>query len=552
MDDVQKYNRRLKAVEAERRDVEDTWQDITDYILPRKGKYLTKGDKPQYEEKNAKIIDGIATRALRVLSAGMRSGLTSPARPWFKLGVVDNDLEKFEPVKVWLHEVQKRMYSVFMRSNFYSAIHSIYKEEAAFGTGCLFVEEDPMYLVRFIPMTAGQFCLTTNSFGDINTFWRRFHITARNIIDWFGKSRCSDDVLNAAKLETEQYFQVCQAITENKKRDVTKIDYMNKPYKSVYWEFDKSEKFLKTEGFEEFPVMGPRWDVTATEIYGRSPCMDILPDVKMLQEISKSQLKAIQKEVDPPMQVPSSFKDRLIMTAGGINWINPQDNEAITRLYDMRFNIADVTFKIQDIRDQIKEGLYNDLFLMLLDRPNMTATEVVERHDEKLLMLGPVIERQFFDLLNPVIERVFGIMDRAGILPEPPEEVQGEDLKIEYISLLAQAQKLVGTQSINAFLSFVGQAAEIQAGAGGSPEIIDKIDFDKAVDEYGDMTGVPPKIIKGDDDVSKIREERRIQMEQQMLLDQISQAGDQATRALGTKVEDNNAMDKLIQSVEEI
>ncbi|MEW5726178.1 MAG: portal protein, partial [Thermodesulfobacteriota bacterium] len=183
---------------------------------------------------------------------------------------------------------------------------------------------------------------------------------------------------------------------------------------------------------------------------------------------------------------------------------------------------------------------FNDLFVFLLRRPGVTATEVVERHEEKLLLLGPVIERQQSELLDPLIERAFGILERSGRLPGAPPEIQGHDLKVEYISLLAQAQKLVGTQAVQSVLQFVGGAAAID------PRVLDKIDLDEAVDVYAEMTGVPPRVVRADEEVEKLRAERAESSRRDQAA-QAALAAIQGAKSLSeTKTGERNALTDLI------
>lgn len=525
-EELKEYRERLGALEKERDTWVDHWQEITDYILPRKGEYLTKGAIPnQGKKKHSKIVDGTASRALRVLAAGMQGGLTSPARPWFRLKLSDEDLMEFGPVRAWVHTVQQKMYDVFNMSNFYTGIHSIYGELGGFGTGCILALPNFKKVVHFKIMTAGEYCLALNQDRSVDTVFRRFFATARQLRDQFGYDNLSKPTQQLIDNKTpDDWVEAVHAVQPNESRDDRKADNRNMPFSSVYFEYNSNQtdnEFLSKGGYPEFPYMAPRWDVTGSEIYGRSPGMDVLADVKMLQEMSRSRLVAMHKTLDPPMRVPAGYHKKLIQLPGGINMIDVNDDKAVSKLYDFNFDIPSTSMGIEDIRLQIREGLFNDLFLMLIDTPiQKTATEIAAKQEEKLLMLGPVIERQFFELLDPLIDRVFGIMSRFGMLPPPPKEIQGMDIDVEYISLLAQAQKLVGTQSINAFVGFVSNLAAVKANA--PSEVWDKLDSDEAIDQYADMTGVPVNIVRTDDHVEAIRKQRadeaaRMKQEQEQM-----------------------------------
>lgn len=540
---AQKYNKRLKALENERQKTDLLYQDIASYILPRKGSFTKKGE-PQVELYSENVIDGTATRALRVLAAGMQGGLTSPARPWFRLGLVDEDLMEFGPVKDWLHITQRQMYAVFSRSNFYSSIHTVYQELGGFGTDALVVDEHPEFIIHTRPQTAGEYCISVNEFGIVDTFYRRFWRTARTLVRQFGEENVSDAVKQSMKSDPYKWIECGHAVQPREDRDVTLQDNQNMPWESVYWEISTPEKLLNESGYRDFPVMAPRWDVTGSEIYGRSPGMDVLPDVMTLQEMAQGELEGLQQTLNPAMLVPNSFQDRLRRSPGSENVSGGKKTEGIRRLFDFNFDISGTTAKIQDMRLQIREGLYNDLFLMLLERPQMTATEVLERREEKLLLLGPVIERQEFELLNPLIDRTFSIMEDMGMITPPPQELSGMNLKVEYISTLAQAQKLVATQSIGSLTDFVGAVAAI------NPEVVDKVDWDEAVEQFGEATGVAPKVIRTDEDVAEIRMARAQQEQAAQALESAQMGADTAQTMSDTSTEGGTVLAELAASME--
>jgi hypothetical protein len=545
-----KYLDRLKALEDEQTEWIPHMQDITNYILPRKGKYLARGQKiKEGEVKNQKIVDGTATRALRVLSAGMQGGLTSPARPWFRLALQDTDLMEFGPVKDWLTAIEKIMYGVFSQSNFYSSVHSVYTELGGFGTACLFLEEDLKNIIHFRVMTAGEYSLANDSKGRVDTVYRRFWMTARNIIKQFGAENVSTNIKQDAEKNPLNWYEIVHAIQPNNDRDIEKVDNQNFPYESVYLEYAKDEKLLSKSGYEEFPCMCPRWDTTASEVYGRSPGMDVLPDVKMLQSMSESKIKLVHKIHDPPLNVPSSLHtNKVSLIPGTINPIDPNAQNTIEPTVNVNPAVVPPVLQdIEDLRVQIREGLFNDLFLMITGQTSnqpISATEVLERKEEKLLMLGPVIERQFFELLDPLIERTFNILGRRGFLPPPPPEIGGAEMKVEYISLLAQAQKLAGTQGIGAFVDFVGQLSTIK------PEVLDKINGDQTVEEYAEMIGVTPTVVNSEEEALVIRQVRVEQQQRQQQLELLNAGVEGAKTLSETDTEGKNALTDLTNTLE--
>lgn len=537
-----KYHDRLKQLENGRTEWESQWKEISEYILPRRGKFderqANKGEK-----RHSKIIDGRPTKSILNLAGMLQGGLTSPSRPWFRLGLPDPDLMEWGPAKEWLKAVERIMYQAFSRSNFYGAVASVYVELIGFGTGCNYMEEDFNNYLCCQVQTAGVYFLAVDDRGRVDALYRKFPMTARQMIQRWGETACSNDVVQAVKHTPFQYFDVVQAVEPRKKREVKKLDARNKPYASVYFEYGCDDKVLSESGYDEFPFQAPRWDVSGADVYGRGPGMDALPDVKMLQDITKGLIMGVHKELDPPLQIPSELKHRLSLLPGALNYTGRENK--VETIYHVKPSLREASELREQVMEAVREHFFNDLFVYLMNRANVTATEVAERHEEKLLLLGPVIERQEAEFLNPIIERAFGILGRAGMLPPPPEEIQQQDMKIEYISLLAQAQKQVGTHAVEKVLSFAGQAASFD------PTVLDKIDFDQAVDVYSDLVGVPSRIVRSDDQVAKLRAQRAQQAQaQQHAREMAGMIG--AAKELGSiKTDEPNALTELLGGTEQ-
>lgn len=548
MDRSERYIRRLSALEGERLPFDSDWQEISNYLLPGRGRFA--GYRPnQGEKKPSLIIDGTGTRAIRILAAGMQGGLTSPARPWFRLGLPDADLVEFGPVREWLNAVERQMYNAFARSNFYHEIHVAYADLAAYGISCLYEEEDPDKLIRFRVLQPGEYCAAVNSRWIVETLYRKLWMTAEQIVEQFGADAPSPAVREAAEKNPDSWYEVLHVVTPRKQRDSRKVDNLNMPWESVYIEIGGDKKILGQSGYHEFPCMVPRWDLASSDIYGRSPAMDTLGDVKSLQAVQRSTLEALQKIVNPPMNVGASQYGRLSLVPGAVNIVEDGNTDTVRPTFPINYDVRGSSEKARELQVAIREAFYNDLFLMIANSDTtMTATEVAERHEEKLLMLGPVIERQQSELLNPIIDRTFAILWRAGRIPPPPEDLAGMELKVEYISLLAQAQKLVGTQAINATMQFVVQTSAV------NPEVLDKVDFDEAVDQFADMTGAPAKMIRADDAVAEIRAARQ-QQKQATLAAQEGMVAVEGAKGLSQakmNPDDPNALTELMSSMEGI
>jgi hypothetical protein len=546
MDAVKQFNKRLAALAAEYETWKTHYKDISAFLIPRKGRFLDRDTIPNDGSKRHRdIIDNTGGRALRILAAGMQSGLTSPARPWYKLGLADKDLMEFAPVRQWLEEVRKRMLYVFHRSNFYTSTHNIYYEMGAFGTGAMAIDADFHTVIRCYPFTVGEYYLACGADLRVNSFFRIYWDTVRNVVEKYGEKNCSTSTVNMFKNGNgDKWIQIVHVIEPNPEHVPQSLAAKRKPFRSATYEYKgHGEKFLRESGYDHFPVMAPRWTVTGADVYGNSPGMETLGDIKMLQKMQTKALVALDKLVDPPMNAPMNLKSKgASIIPGGVNYLDlNQGQQAFVPAYQVNPDFQKIEYKIEKVQQAIREGFFADLFLMIANsRKDMTATEVVERHEEKLLMLGPVIERIQPELLDRVIDRTFYLMDQSGMIPAPPEELEGMELEVEYISLLAQAQKMVGVTAIEQVAAFVGNLAAVK------PETLDKLDQDEAVDQYADMVGVPPKIIVPDDRVREIRAERAKQMQQQQAMEQGRQLAEGAKTLSQTDTGGNNALSALI------
>jgi hypothetical protein len=500
------------------------WQELTSYILPRNGRYFRQDRDRGYRRHN-NIYDSTGTRALRVLGAGMMSGATSPARQWFRLATPDPELNSYEPVKLWLDDVTKRMQRVFQKSNTYNALHQMYEELGCFGTAATVLLPDYQSVIHHYPLTCGEYCISTDAKGRVCTLYREFEMTVSQVVKEFGLEKCSVSVQNMYRTgNLDQWVPVIHAIEPRADRDIKKRDAKNMPWGSWYFEVGGEEGvFLRESGFQYFPALCPRWSVIGGDIYGNSPGMEALGDIKQLQHEQLRKAQAIDYQTKPPLQVPASMKNRDVETLpGGVSYYDGQSN-GIKTAFEVNLNLQYLLNDIMDCRERVRGAFYADLFLMLANIPNtrMTATEVAERHEEKLLMLGPVLERLHNELLSPLVDITFNRMVASGALPPAPQELQGMDLNVEFVSMLAQAQRAIGTNAVDRFVGNLGAIARMK------PDILDKFDQDQWADVYADMLGVDPSLIIADKEVAVLRDARNQAMaakEQAAALQQTSQS----------------------------
>lgn len=523
------------------------WKEISDYLMPRSGRFFGS-DRNIGVRRHNSIYDSTGTRALRVLAAGMMSGMTSPARPWFRLSVNDPDLAKVSAVKLWLNDVTSLMHTIFQKSNTYRALHAMYEELGAFGTAASLVTADYHTVIRHYPLTVGEYCLATNWQGEVTTIYREFQKTVREMVGEFGHERVSTSVRNLYdRGSLEEWITVIHAVEQRSDRDTRHAGNRQMPWKSVYFEIGSdADKPLRESGFRRFPALCPRWSTSGGDIYGNSPGMEALGDIKQLQHEQLRKAQGIDKMTNPPLQVPSAMKNREVdMLPGGVSYVDMAGaNSAIRTLFDVRIDLSHLLADIQDVRHRIDGCFYADLFLMLANQTDarMTATEVAERHEEKLLMLGPVLERLQNELLDPLIEITFDQMMDAGIVPQPPQELQGNEINVELVSMLAQAQRAIGTNSIDRFVGNLGAVAQFK------PDVLDKFSADRWVDVYADSQGIDPQIIVPDDQVQAIRQERAKAQQQAQQAEILNQGADTAQKLASAKTSEPNVLSDVTRA----
>lgn len=532
---------RWAALKTERASWDQHWKEISDSLLPRAGRYMT-GDRNKGQKRYNNIYDSTGTRGLRILSAGMMAGMTSPARPWFRLATGDADLSKSHAVRLWMSDVTRLMLDVFQRSNLYRALHGMYEELGAFGTAACIILPDFNDVIRCYPLTVGEYAISTDFRGQVNTLYREFDLTVGQLVAEFGIDACSDSVRDAhGRGRFDDWVTVIHAIEPRESYDSGKRDNLNMPFRSCYFESSSGARApLRESGFRRFPAICPRWSTTGGDIYGTGPGMEALGDIKQLQHEQLRKAQGIDYMTKPPLQVPLGLKNREIETLpGGVTYVDASSpGGGIRSAFEIRLDLSHLLADIQDVRQRINSVFFADMFMMMANdtRSNITATEVAERHEEKLLMLGPVLERLNNEMLDPLVEMTFDYMMEAGIVPPPPEELQGQDIRVEFVSMLAQAQRAIGINSIDRFVNSLAGMAQIK------PDVLDKLNSDKWADIYADSLGVDPEVLLSDDAVSMIREARAQQAQQAQQSALMNQAADTAQKMAAAKTGEQNAL----------
>lgn len=558
-------------LELERASWKPQWRDCADFVLPNRPRFFVT-DANKGQRRSQKIYNTTASLAVRTTAAGMMAGITSPARPWFRLTTPDPDLAEFGPTKEWLHIATTRMATVFVRSNLYNSLPLCYKDQSTFGTAPISLEEDFEKVIRTHSFPIGSYMIAKDHTGMVNTFVRDFRMTVRQLVNMFGKkdeqtgkpdwSGISHHIRNLwDKGMYETWVDVVHVIEPNDVWMPEKMESKFKRYSSCYYErgtmvgakanylrSEDEEKYLREKGYDRFPILCPRWEVTGEDVYASDwPAATALGDIKQLQHGEKKSMKAVDKMVDPPMKAPISLRtQKASILPGDITYLAESQDGRFEPIHNVNFRPDLMDLKSQRVEHRIQRAFYEDLFLMLAnDQRNdrATAREIEERHEEKLLALGPVLEQLNQDLLDPLIDITFDIMDRQGLIPPAPEELQGQPLKVEYVSIMAQAQKLVGIGGIERLIGFVGGIAQ----ATGDPTVFRKINVDQAIDVYGDRLGVEPKIIRTDEEVDEMAQAQAAQQQAVQRIEMIS-AGAAAAKDLSqANMEGDSALTRLAE-----
>lgn len=546
------YLNRISSLRTERASWFEHWRDISTYIQPRAGRFFIT-DRNRGDKRHNNIYNSTGSWALRTLAAGMQAGMTSPARPWFRLATTDTDLMEYAPVKLWLDSVTKLMLAIFARSNTYRSLHSTYEELGAFGTAASLMVPDFDNVIHHHSLTAGEYMVSTDAKGRVCTLSREYEMTVGQMIDDFGYENLSESVksLYANGTGLDKWVPVYHLIEPRKDRDPARRDNKNMPFKSVYFEAGGNEnRLLRESGFKRFPGFAPRWDVKGGDIYGNSPGMEALGDVKQLQHEETRKSQAIDYMVKPPLAIPAALKDQPHSTLpGGAAYYDMSGaNTSIKSMFDVRLDLSHLSAEISKIEQRIGRTFYADLFLMLAqdDRSGITAREIAERHEEKLIMLGPVLERLHSELHQQLIDNTFDEMIAAGIVPTPPPELHAQDLNVQFVSMLAQAQRAVGVQSVDRLLGTVGSIAIMQVNAGRNADALDKLDLDQIIDGYSEMLGTDPNFIVADDKVALIRDQRVQQQQQAQQAAAMQQAAETAKTASEAKTDGESALSQAL------
>lgn len=543
-------NQRLRALKDDRTTWLSEWRSIAEQMRPR-GFREQRSDVNRGDTKHQKIINSTPLEAARTLASGMMSGITSPSRPWFRLTVAgEPGLAEKPGVRFWLSDVERVLREVLAKSNIYKGLHLVYADLGPFGVSLMNIEEDTEDEVRAYVFPVGSYCLAASARGNVDTVFREVSLTIAQLKTLFGLEKCSAAV--RAQYEAgvrDKRVDLVHCVWPNGEYEAGRLGAAGKPFLSYWWEATSadSDGFLREAGFEEFPMLAPRWECVGEDTYGHGPGFAALGDCRALQLLERRSAQAVDKVVNPPMTAPTSAKNHpLALLPGEVSFVDALGaGQALRPAVEVNPQAIGIfAAKINEHENRIRKAFFADLWLMLSESSTtMTAREVSERREEKLLQLGTVLEALQDELLDPLINRVFAILLRRGRIPPAPEELAGKEMKIEYVSIMAQAQKLLSTTGLERISAFTGNLAQLK------PDVLDKLDTDQLVDEYADSLGVPPSVVRTDEDVAATRQARAKAQEQQAAMAKLEQGATAAKTLSDTSLESGNALTEMLRGV---
>ena len=499
--------KRLDKLEADRGTWESHWQEILDYVMPRKAEITFL--RSRGEKRTEVLFDSTAITANNLLAASLQGTLTSPSLPWFSLKLRDDDANKVRDIQIWLEDTARRMYAVFNESNFNTEVHEMYLDLCSVGTSAIFVEEaNEGFLqggLHFNTLHIAEYFIQENSTGRVDTLYRKYKMTARQAVQEFGEDNVGTKIKEALKAKPDTQFNFIHAVepTADYERATGKAK-TKLPFHSCHVCFE-DKMVVRTGGYNEFPYLVPRWSKATGEIFGRSPSYNALPDIKTLNKAVEIGLKAWAKAIDPPLLVTDDgVIGRVRMTPAGITVV--RSDTAIKPLQiGSNWQITDL--KENQLRTAIRQAYYSDQ-LQLQEGPQMTATEVQVRYELVQRLLGPTLGRFQTEFLNPLIERVFGIMMRADALMPRPEAMSGMNMDIEYVGPLARSQRMEEAIAVERLYQLAMQVVQVD------PTVMDVINHEQAIRMRATLLGVPKTVLRGEDEVAEIREQRAAAQQQ--------------------------------------
>lgn len=499
---------RKGKLDSDRSTFETVWQQLSEFVLPNRGDFIF--DRAKGQRLDHRVFDTTAIQANEMLAAALHSGLTNPASKWFDLRPADPALRNNLNIRKWVEEVVRIMLKVFDSSagNFYQQNHELLLDLVAYGTACIYIEEEVGVGIRFQTRHLSEVFIEENNKGLIDTVYRCFKFTARQATQEWGEENLPDALRQKAQTNPQEKFEFIHVIMPRADAEMIapeQVSKINKKKEYIgFYVCEDHKAVLDVTGFYEMPYIVVRWEKLIGEMYGRSPGWNALSDIRMINVMSETIIRAAQKQVDPPLLVAD---DGVIMpmrthpsgvNVGGVS----QDGTPLIQPLQTGSNLNVGLEMMDQRREAIRQAYFVDQFIPKEGTP-VTATEAVQNQENRLRLTGPQVGRLTAEYLSRLIDRVFNLLQRAGQLPEAPEELDNVRLDIEYVSPLAKTQRVNELVSLNRAIDSSLSLIEY------NPALLDNIDDDSYFRNALEIAGVSASHVRGEDDVGAIRQQRQ-------------------------------------------
>lgn len=512
--------------EGHRKNWEDLWQQIAWLVMPRRDftNQMARG-----ERRHRRIYDSTALQGNERFSGNLYGFLTNPAIKWFDLAMEEDELNHSERVREWLFRVRDIILAVLNEPSkgFPTNTHELYLELGAFGSSGMFIGQG-LQGIRFETRPLGELFIREDHMGKVDSVYRKFEFTARQARQFYGEDKLPQPVLKELDRQPGRLFTFMNAIVPREDRRIGSYSAQDKPWASCHYLMQTKQKIMEG-GFDDMPYLFPRWSMVPGEVYGRSPAMTALSDIMMLQEMSKTVIRSAQKMVDPPLMIPDDgFLNPPRTIPGGFNYYRASTKNRIEPLETR--GRPDIGLEMMDQRrDAVLKAFFLDL-ASLREADRMTATEVIERRENRFRLMSPQIARLQAEFLSPLIDRVFNLLLRAGELPEPPGEIQGERIKVEFISPAALAMRTTEADNYVRWLSIITPVMQIDPTAAAN------VDMDEFIRSTAKLYNIPPRLLTAEGTAQRVRE-AQAQQEQAMAAAETAATAGQAAKNFGDGAE---------------
>jgi hypothetical protein len=504
---------RHARLKSNRGNWETHWEEVASRVMPNYSSSFIGANAPG-TKRNQEMFDATAAMACTKFAAAMESMLTPRNQRWHRLIAMDKTLNRNRQAREWFEDVTDILFRMRYapQANFASNQHEIYMGLGAFGTGCMFTDalkdrNGKTVGTRYRAIHLGEIQFAENHQGIIDTAIRKFTYTVRQAMQAFGKDALGPKLVEQAEANPDREFEFLHCVMPREDFAPGRLDAKGMEFAS-YYICTTDKKVVQESGYHTFPYSISRYVLAPGEIYGRSPAMLALPDIKVLNEINKTTLKAGHRVVDPVLLAhDDGVLDSFSLKPGAINYggVSADGRPLVHAL--PTGNLAFAKELTAEKRESINDAFLVTLFQILVDTPQMTATEVLERAREKGALLSPTMGRQQSEGLGPLIHRELDILARAGLLPPLPpvlKSAMGADYDVVYDSPLSRAQRAEEAAGTMRTVEFaVNIAAQTQ-----DPSVLDNFNWDVIVPEVADINGMPIKYLNTMDKIMQLRQGR--------------------------------------------